>query len=61
MKVSWRRREDVSRVRFVLALLVAPLFVPLLGILMASEPFDPRMIPLLGICSLWFLTVGLFR
>src|SRR3954469_15053371 len=59
MAVGWRRRGDVSRVRFIVALLVAPMPVPLLGILTSTEPFDPRIIPLLGTCLLWFLTVGL--
>ncbi len=59
MKASWRRREDVSRVRFIVALLVAPMPVPLLGILTSTEPFEPRMIPLLGTYVLWFLAVGL--
>jgi hypothetical protein len=55
----WRRREDVSKVRFVLALFVAPLLLPALGMLTSSGPFEPRIIPTLVICSLWFLAVGL--
>jgi hypothetical protein len=59
MKATWRRREDVSTVRFILTLLAAPLFVSLAANLTSSGNIKPSIILPLGTYSLWFLTVGL--
>jgi hypothetical protein len=59
MVALWRRREDVSRVRFIIALLVAPLPFSLMFTLIF-----PARAPLLGISVIlglhfWFLMFGL--
>src|SRR4051812_29704333 len=59
MKVSWRRREDVSRMRFILILLAAPMLISIGRHLIFSEDVFRDILSFDGVWVVWSLTVGL--